>query len=129
MNFLRHLALQGKKNLMTAHVSILLKSCASLTCFRPCLIPARAKDLSAPKYRTPGQVWEGENNKFRFVTLRKNFSTYMVHCTVSSDAVSEFTSVYASFILAGCVLKLFIYLSRGSGIAQSVQGLGCCTDN
>ena len=33
---------------MTARVSILLKSRASLTCFRACLLPGRAKDLSAP---------------------------------------------------------------------------------
>jgi len=51
MNFLRHLALQGgKKNLMTARVSMLLKSHASLTCFRACFLPGWAKDLSAPQY-------------------------------------------------------------------------------
>jgi len=37
-----------KRNLMTASVSILLKSCASLTCLRACFLPGRAKDLSAP---------------------------------------------------------------------------------
>jgi len=40
----------GKKNLMTAHVSMLLKSHASLTCFRDCFLPDRAKDLSAHRY-------------------------------------------------------------------------------
>jgi len=40
--------LAGKKNLMTARVSMLLKSRASLTCFRACFFPGRAKDLSAP---------------------------------------------------------------------------------
>jgi len=39
-----------KKKLMTARVSILLKSRASLTCFRVCFFPGRAKDLSAPLY-------------------------------------------------------------------------------
>ena len=39
-----------KRNLMTARVSILLKSRASLTCFRACFLPGRAKDLSAPRY-------------------------------------------------------------------------------
>jgi len=39
-----------KKNLMTARVSILLKSRASLTCFRACFLPGRAKELSAPPY-------------------------------------------------------------------------------
>jgi len=36
-----------EKNLMTAHVSMLLKSRASLTCFQACFLPGRAKDLSA----------------------------------------------------------------------------------
>ena len=39
-----------KKTLMTTRVSMLLKSRASLTCFRACVLPCRAKDLSAPRY-------------------------------------------------------------------------------
>ena len=35
---------------MKARVSVLLKSRASLTCFRAFLLPGRAKDLSAPRY-------------------------------------------------------------------------------
>ena len=35
---------------MTARVSMLLKSRASLTCFRACFLPGRARDLSAPEY-------------------------------------------------------------------------------
>ena len=50
LNFLRRLALHKKKTLMTARVSMLLKSRASLTCFRACFLPGRAKDLSAPRY-------------------------------------------------------------------------------
>jgi len=42
VNFLRRLALQGEKNLMTARVSMLLKSCASLTCYRDCFLPGWA---------------------------------------------------------------------------------------
>ena len=38
-----------KKILTTARVSMLLKSRASLTCFRACFLPGRAKDLSAPR--------------------------------------------------------------------------------
>ena len=38
------------KNLMTARISILLKLRASLTCFRACCLPGRAKDLSLPQY-------------------------------------------------------------------------------
>jgi len=36
-----------KINSMTSRVSMLLKSRASLTCFRACFLPGRAKDLSA----------------------------------------------------------------------------------
>jgi len=36
---------------LTARVSMLLKSRASLTCFRACFRPGRAKDLSAPRYK------------------------------------------------------------------------------
>jgi len=48
--FLRCLALQEKRNLTTAHVSVLLKSRTSLTCFRACFLPGQAKDLSSPQY-------------------------------------------------------------------------------
>jgi len=39
-----------KTNLMTARFSMLLKSRASLTCFRVCFLPGRANDLSTPRY-------------------------------------------------------------------------------
>ena len=35
---------------MIARVSMLLKSRASLTCFRGCFLPGRPKDLSARRY-------------------------------------------------------------------------------
>jgi len=46
-----------KRNLMTAHVSILLKSHVSLTCFQDCFLPGRAKDLSAPRYMLSKIYW------------------------------------------------------------------------
>ena len=42
--------LAGKKNLMTARVSMLFKSRVSLTCFRACFLPGWAMELSAPQY-------------------------------------------------------------------------------
>jgi len=42
--------LAGKKKLMTARVSMLLKSRESLTYFRACFFPDQAKDLSARRY-------------------------------------------------------------------------------
>ena len=51
LNFLRRLALQEKKNnLMTARVSMLLKSRASLKFSRVCFFPGQTKDLSASRY-------------------------------------------------------------------------------
>jgi len=44
-----------KKNLMTALVSMLLKSRASPTCLRSCSLPGRAKDISAPRLRNKMQ--------------------------------------------------------------------------
>jgi len=44
------LCFEGKKNFTTC-VSILLKSRASLTCFRACFLPGRATNLSAPLYK------------------------------------------------------------------------------
>ena len=40
-------------NVMTACVSMLLKSRTFLTCYRACFLPGRAKDLSVPRYRQP----------------------------------------------------------------------------
>jgi len=42
--------LAGGGGKMTAIVSMLLKSRASLTCFRACFLPGRAKDLSESRY-------------------------------------------------------------------------------
>ena len=49
-----------KKNLMTARVSMLWKSRTSLTCFRACFRPGRAKDLSAPRYIA--KTYSNKNN-------------------------------------------------------------------
>jgi hypothetical protein len=46
-----------KKKLVTARVSMLLRSRASLTCFRACFLPGRARDLSAPRYNNKSS-WE-----------------------------------------------------------------------
>ena len=49
--FLSATCLQEKRNLMTAYISMLLKSPSSLTCFGACFLPGWAKDLSAPRYK------------------------------------------------------------------------------
>ena len=60
-----------KKNLMTARVSMFLKSRASLTCFRACYVPGRAKDLSAPRYIITYWVtaWRWLDKKIRNMSL------------------------------------------------------------
>ena len=50
----------GKKYLMTARVSMLLKSCASLTSFLGPFLPVRANELSSPRYYAI--EWESEGN-------------------------------------------------------------------
>jgi len=54
-----------KKYLMTARVSMLLKSRESLTCFRACFLPGRAKDLSAPG------ITNKRDNARKKITLRR----------------------------------------------------------
>jgi len=68
--FLSAPCLSGKKNLMTARVSMFLKSRASLTRLRTCFLPGRAKDLSAPRYLKPWIVWWMEYDQ-RLQTLKK----------------------------------------------------------
>jgi len=55
--------LAGGGALMTARVSMLLKSRASLTCSQACFLPGRAKDLSAPQY-----LYVLNNVKFRKIS-------------------------------------------------------------
>ena len=56
---------------MTAHVSMLLKSRASLICFRACFLPGRAKDLSAARQ---------ERTCLQY--LRFHTCTYDKHCHI-----------------------------------------------
>jgi len=48
------------QKLMTARVSILLKSVSAVTSFLDSFIPDRAKDFSSPRYYTIW--WESEGN-------------------------------------------------------------------
>ena len=59
--------LAGIKNLMTARVSMLLQSRVSLTCFRSCFLPGRAKNLPAPR-----QIFLDDNSLCNFSALYSN---------------------------------------------------------
>ena len=63
----------GKTNLMKARVSMLLKSRASLTCFRACFLPGRAKDLSASRY------------------IGQQFPLQQIQCRATFDTTIRFT--------------------------------------
>ena len=65
ISFRRLAFAEKKRNLMTARVSMLLKPRAFLTFFRACLLPGRAKDLSAPRYTK----WEWSAQHFRVAEL------------------------------------------------------------
>jgi len=68
-----------KKNLMTACVSMLLTSHASLKCFRARFLPGRAKDLSAPLVQSTRLYTSNFTHLWNFST------TYAVAvCTVKT---------------------------------------------
>jgi len=52
-NFLQCLALQKKKKLMTAHISMLLKSQAFLACFQACFLPYQQPSKVVDTGRAP----------------------------------------------------------------------------
>ena len=60
------------KTLMTARVSMLLKSRASLTCFQAYFLPGRAKDLSAPRY----------TQQFTVLTYSCEFTNCGIRCQI-----------------------------------------------
>jgi len=68
-----------KRNLMTARVSILLNSLTSLTCFRACFLPGRAKDLSAPRY---GKVTCSGKPHKQHALLFSYMKTFVQHWTL-----------------------------------------------
>ena len=59
---------------MTARVSMLLKSRASVTCFRACLLPGRAKDLSAHRYRY--NSWRQQIAAFSHIIPKSSFTNH-----------------------------------------------------
>ena len=59
----------GGGNPMTARVSMLLKSRASLTCFRACFLPGRAKNVTAPRYN----VFATNVSTLRWIQKDKNY--------------------------------------------------------
>ena len=103
MNFLRSLYLQEKKNLMTALVSMLFKSRLSLTCFRACFIPGRAKDLSAPRY-----IWHFIEKSGILHALGHTQTLKVIEC---AEVFFSFLFVLdvSGLLLATAVLKVRVF--------------------
>ena len=117
MNFLRPLALQEKKiNLMTARVSMLLKSRASLICFRVCFLPGRAKDLSAPRVCFVLFSQQAEVVVPSGIISSVSISqTECVYCTVRDEDVTQVTESMRNVsakIHACRIIILCVYLSQ-----------------
>jgi len=84
--------LVGGKNLITARVSMLLKSRTSLTCFRVCFLPGRAKDLSAPRYA-------------HILQLVSSFQVFQLHLIIYHFSHLFYTN--RSFFFSITILILF----------------------
>ena len=84
-----------KKNLITARVSMLLKSRASLTYFRACFLPGRAKDLSAPRYNA-GPEWGVWGTEFR----RRKFQCTNLPIFDKNNKQHWFSLTYLSALLS-----------------------------
>jgi len=67
------------KNLMATRVSILLKSCASLTLFQACFLPGGAKDVSEPRIYTQD---ENSINDYCFYNETVKLSLYTYNVTI-----------------------------------------------
>jgi len=70
---------------MTARVSMLLKSRASLTFFRACFLPGRAKELSAPRYlwSALSELVEEKKAKSRNPKHTPKFPNFLIFTAVS----------------------------------------------
>ena len=85
--------LAGKKNtLMTARLSLLLKSRASLICFRDCFLPGRAKDLSAPRYN--------EASKSSDCVGHFSNKIYRTQCSTYSQSYANFRHYFSQQVVA-----------------------------
>jgi len=80
-----------KENLMTARVSLLLKTHASLTCFRAYFLPGRARDLSAPRYKfglsSPFSLCLLLQEVSTGVELRQSTSVFVTHLNSTSKSL------------------------------------------
>ena len=90
------------KVLMTARVSMLLKSHASLTCFRACFLPGQAKDLSAPRGTLPcstfcWQIKVCSDTCQRCAEIR-SYSHHMINM-LSFPEIGKWRKVFLSKIL------------------------------
>ena len=94
-----------KRNSMTTRVSMLLKSRASLTCFRACFLPGRAKDLSAPRYTKHQDGWF----TVRTTTGSRGFSLFLKTSRPALRPVHPYIKGARQFFPGGKVTGLWIW--------------------
>jgi len=111
--FLSAPCLVGGRNLMTVRVSILLKSRASLTCFRACFLPGRAKDLSATRVYM-------KHIKLGTVSIKEE-TVYSYYC------FCEATRVFCYSIIILPSVSWHLYLQRTSRSVRNIGNASPCT--
>jgi len=116
-----------KKNLVTARVSMLLKSRASLTCLRACFLLGLAKDLSAPRFtgftvacsqNIHGSLWR----ICRIIIIIIIPNRHYLHNTVT-DKLQKYLGIKRDKILwqINAVCRLPLVLSKKDNIANKLH--------
>ena len=95
--------LAGGGNLMTVRVSMLLKSRESLTCFRACFLPGRAKDLSAPRYT---QLDRKQERLTHYVKGCIFLQSGTIHCCGAGVIIGRNTATLSALQSGGSSTKM-----------------------
>ena len=69
---------------MTVSGSMLLKSRASLTCFRACFLPGRAKDFSAPRHTSEVYIYVNIDGLLNTVKFMHKMSADVIKLVLNS---------------------------------------------
>ena len=105
-----------KTNLMTTRVSMLLKSRTSLTCFRNCFLPARAKDLSAP-----GRSVCVYTHKYR--VIKRSLCTWFLYCNhqVRTDFLMSMYIYIYIYIYTYTYIRTYTHFYKAGAIPQYLK--------
>ena len=115
-----------KRNLMMAHVSILLKSRASLTRFWACFIPGRAKDLSVPWYYLSEGIEEDQEKPVRCNTRKidKHYAVLTGLVAVHAHLFRSSSNTVCRYICSSGIGPFG--LGGSATLAGITGGTNCC---